>query len=131
MDEINLPQLVTFLIERKYHLDPADIHRLRDAFTPKQEQITQRSIDLHEIAKEHLLKTLELRNLAISMDDGSAREWVSELTKQITTLARTEKETWNMSRLRAVEIATVDLLNDMDPALQQDFLDRLEKRLNA
>jgi hypothetical protein len=135
-DAIDPNELVDFLIERKSIL-PRDVKsRLRDNFSESNSE-DKEEIDLYQEVLEQVKAVRALRQSVVSASGKlgagirDTKEALSATTQLLSLLTKIQSEVLNMDRVRTLQKTTVEVLNEIDPALRIKFVDLLEQRLNV
>lgn len=145
-DAIDANELVDFLIERKDLLPIELLLRIERNFCQDSErfrtipstpaaptyQITD-DFDLKAEIMEQMMAVRTLRERATEGDPLSIRETkeaLSATTSLLTLLTKINGEVYNQDRVRLLQICTIEVLKDLDPVLQDKFVDLLEAKLS-
>lgn len=138
---VNLDELIDFLITRKQFLRPDQIARIRAELPPNVadppptrfgsefdllEEI-QTQINAVQILRDRVIQDGELAE-GVTVRD--AKEALSAATSLITTLNKVYQDIVNASRLRQIELATVEVVKEF-PELHDRFFSLLKTRLEA
>lgn len=136
LDEVNPKDLADFLIERKRFLTSDVKESLRFAFGNPDDIAGAEDFDLHGEVVAQLKAVKALRQSVIS-DAGTlsgstrdAKEALSSTTSLLTLLNKIQNDIYNQNRIRSIQKATIDVLKELDPALQTRFISLLETRLS-
>jgi hypothetical protein len=137
-DSIDPHELVDFLIQRKTIL-PKDVkQRLQDNFASNSETPDgKEDFDLRQEVIDQMMAVRALRRSVVSangrLEAGTrdTKEALSASTSLLSLLTKIQAEVWNMDRIRTIQKTTIDVLKDIDPALQNTFVTLLEERLKV
>ena len=139
-DAIDANELVDFLVERRHILPPEVKLRLKNCFSDENyEEIAQtvasaEDFDLKSEIMQQMLAVRALRERATDPDGPpvsikETKEALSATTSLLTLLSKINGDVYNQDRVRLLQVATIEVLKEVNPALQEKFVDLLEARL--
>ena len=137
-DAIDPNELIDFLIERKRFLPK----RLRTVYvitlgTSGDNGSGGEDFDLHQEIVDQLRAVKALRKSVVSSSGNleagirDTKEALSATTSLLTLLTKIQGDVYNQDRIRTVQKVTIEVLNDVDPALRERFMKLLEERLGV
>lgn len=134
--QMPIDQLVDYLLLHKA-LIPNELKRkLQKSFSanslaPKAQET---EISLEAELREQVNMARQIRESMVD-DDGTitlgrdVTSAMSAINGMISTANRIMKDIYTQKRVQLIETTTVEVLKELDPALQQRFLDRFRERL--
>lgn len=137
MDTIDLDELVKLVIDNRKYMTPTQVSSIANTFASANPSARTLGvdIDLLEEIQVQLRAVQTLRGATVSSSGSivgsvkEAKEALTTATQLLKLLLDMQKEVMTIARRRAVEQAVVETLTAIDPALQQEFLEKLAKRL--
>lgn len=134
----DLQNLVDHLIAHKDRIPGPLLARLRDALGLRDPaSFPGLDFDLLEEVKEQLKVIRLMRAATVDTSRGTiesvkeAKEVVSSSTSLLSLLTKLYGDIYNMSRLRAIELATVETIKEQGEEVYGSFLEKLHRHLEA
>lgn len=132
---VNLNELVDNLVKYKAFMTPAMVETIKAVYGTASKKSFGAEFDLLEEVHQQIKAVRGLRSSAIGSDGAvltnskEAKEALTASTSLLKLLVDLQQDIVNISRMRAVEEATGEVLKEMDEGLQEKFLQALERKL--